>query len=453
MVLPNFALPTLVFLHFLGGSADTWRQVEEALMGRFACLRLDLPGFGDAAEADGYSMAAMADRVSAQASAATSGWWVLVGHSMGAKVGLLLARRAEDGDPALTGLCGLVLAAGSPPGPEPMEDNKRAEMLGWFGGDADLSRTEADGFVHANVARALGNETHEGAVADLLRMARPAWRAWLTDGSRENLRDTVGVVRMPTLVLAGAEDSALGLLAQRRLMMPHLANARLEIVDGTAHLLPLEDPQRVAALINAHVDSLAEKTGSRHDDRMTTRAREALQRRGQPDDRAYQPRVLEDRLFGVLRAVVDRVIPQQRTTIDLSARIDAMLAQGDGDGWRFAALPPDAEAYRSALRTLDATARTIHARPFAELTEAAQDSLLQAMAECQPGVEENAAGRLDPAAMGLWFQEVRADATRLFMSHPATLAVMGCDALATGGDEELVGFVPYRAVDSVGAGS
>ncbi len=453
MAMPDRLVPTLVFLHFLGGSARTWHQVEEALSDRFACLRLDLPGFGEAAGADGYSVAAMADRVSARVAAVAPERWVLVGHSMGAKVALLLARRGEDGDPSLSGLCGLVLAAGSPPGPEPMEDDKRAEMLGWFGGDADLSRAEADGFVQANVARALVDEAREGAVADVLRMARPAWRAWLTDGSREDLRNAVGVVRMPALVLAGAEDAALGPAVQHALMVPHLANGRVEILDGCAHLLPLEDPQQVAVLIAVHVASLAEDFEGRHDDRMTTRTRQALQRRGQPDDPGYRPRVLEDDLLGVLRAVVNRVIPQQRTAIDLAARIDAMLAEGNGDGWRFAALPPDAEAYRCGLRTLDARARTIHARPFAELTEATQDSLLQGVVECKLGLEESAAGQLDPAAMALWFQEMRADATRLFMSHPATLAVMGCDALVTGGDAELVGFVPYRAVDTVGAGS
>ena len=447
MSLPDDGAPTLLFLHFLGGSADTWRQVEEALSDRFASQRLDLPGFGDAAEADGYSVAAMADWVAARV---TTKHWVLVGHSMGAKVALLLARRAEDGDPLLAGLCGLVLAAGSPPGPEPMEDDKRAEMLSWFNGDAVLSRAEADSFVRANIASALGHEAHEGAVADVLRMARPAWRAWLTSGSREDLRGTVGVVRMPALVLAGAEDAALGPAAQHELMVPHLADGRVEIVDGTAHLLPLEDPQRVAALIASHVMSLAESSAECRDDRITTRTREALQRRGQPDDLSYQPRVLEDGLLDVLRAVVDRVIPQRRSAIDLAARIDAMLAQGAGDGWRFALLPPDPEAYRCALRTLDARARAVHAASFADLTEAAQDAQLQVVAECRRGAS-GVEGQLDPAAMGLWFQELRADATRLFMSHPATLAAMGCDALETGGDAELTGFEPYRAVDAVGA--
>ena len=40
--------------------------------------------------------------------------------------------------------------------------------------------------------------------------------------------------------------------------------------------------------------------------------------------------------------------------IDLAARLDRALAAGEGDGWRHASLPPDAEALPAALRTLEA---------------------------------------------------------------------------------------------------
>ena len=43
-------------------------------------------------------------------------------HSMGAKVGLAVAWRVEDRE---AGIAGLVLLAGSPPSPEPMEEERR----------------------------------------------------------------------------------------------------------------------------------------------------------------------------------------------------------------------------------------------------------------------------------------------------------------------------------------
>ena len=442
--------PTLVFLHFLGGSVETWKRVEQQLQDHHACLRLDLPGFGGKAESAGGSVGAMADEVAAQVAEAGIAHWVLVGHSMGAKVALLLARRAEDGAPSLAGLCGLVLVAGSPPTPEPMSDQKRQDMLGWFEGDEDSSRAQADSFIRANVVAPLDEAAHDSAVDDVLRASTQAWRTWLNQGSRENLADEVGVLHLPTLVLSGGEDEALGPEAQTRLMTPHLAHARFEIIDGAGHLLPLEAPERVAGLIVRHLEAIAQGPTA---DRMTTRTREALRDRATQDDPAYRPLALSQGSLAVLRAVVAQIIPQRGTHIDLAARIDTMLHGAQGDGWRFAALPPDAEAYRAALLTLDRMAEAAHGSGFAVIDTSDQAALLRVVA-ASPGAEpsEQLAAPpdegLDGPAMTRWFEEVRADAVRLFMTHPATLAALQCDAPATGGDEALTGFPPYRAGDA-----
>ena len=130
------APPTLFCLHFLGGSARAWAPMAERLVADVACVPIDLPGFGDAADVTGYDVAAMADHVAAEVRAALPGRWLVAGHSMGAKVALALARRAEDGEAGLEGLSGLVLLAGSPPSPEPMEESRRAAMIAWIGADA-----------------------------------------------------------------------------------------------------------------------------------------------------------------------------------------------------------------------------------------------------------------------------------------------------------------------------
>ena len=38
--------------------------------------------------------------------------------------------------------------------------------------------------------------------------------------------------------------------------------------------------------------------------------------------------------------------------------------------------------------------------------------------------------------MQLWFEDLRGDAVRLYMSHPATLAALGYSGIAYGGDGE-----------------
>ncbi len=433
--MPQPASPTtIVFMHHLGGSAETWTKVETLLAGRFPALGLDLPGFGDASSTQGRSVEAMAEWIEHQLADRVDGPFVLVGHSMSAKVALTVAKRAETAPPSPSRLVGLVLAAGSPPAPEPMEDDKRSEMLGWFEGDAAQSRKEADQYVRANVAADLDAETHEAALRDVLRAARQAWRHWLTDGSKEDLRERIGKVAAPALVLAGTEDEALGEEVQRTMTMPHLHDGRLERIAGAAHLLPMEKPDEVAKLIAEFVDALTQETWS---GRMTGRTRALLEKRGQPDDE-YEPRVLDRNGLAVLRTLVRAILPMpDGIEIDLAAKLDSKLHDGIGDGWRFAMLPQDADAYRQALATLDASAQRKHGTGFATLPNDDIDTMIDDLAA---GKLDTSDGGLSAEAMQNWLAEVRGDSCQIFLTHPAVEARAGILAAATGNDTELLGF-------------
>ncbi|MCJ2033420.1 alpha/beta hydrolase [Methylobacterium sp. J-068] len=432
--------PVLFGLHYLGGSARAFEGVAERLAGRVTCVGLDLPGFGGAAAAAGQDVAAMAADVAARIRAAAPRRWLLAGNSMGAKVALALAREAEDGAPGLEGLAGLVILAGSPPSPEPMADDRRAAMIAWIGADAATRAREAEAFVDANVGAPLEPALKAGAVADVLRCRPEAWTAWLARGSREDWSARVGILRTPAIVLAGSEDADLGAPAQAALTLPHLAHGRLATLEGVGHLIPIEHP---AAVAEAVLTLLAEPA---HDiapapvipvayaalirsERVNARLRAALLARAEPDDPAYRPRALDPVGLAILRAACARVLPQEGAGhIDLAARIDARLASGAGDGWRFVRLPPDAEAYRLALRTLDAAARASHAKPFVTLDGAAQDALLRSLEAGE------VAGALDAEQMVLWFEDLRADVARTYLAHPVALARMNFGGIGAGGD-------------------
>ena len=251
-VSPN-ELPTVVFLHFLGGSARSWAPVRTRLPGGLRCLALDLPGFGDASDTPGETVAGMVDGVAAAIRAASVSRYVLVGHSMGAKVATVLARRAEDGEGGLDGLHRLVLLAGSPPSPEPMDEDKRLEMLGWFMGGAAAARQQAEGFIDANTAEPLPAVQRDAAINDVLRADPARWRAWLDRGSREDWSGSVGVLRTPALIVTGADDPFLGAAGQAHLTAPHFAAHRHVDLPRAKHLLPLERTDRIAALIEGEL--------------------------------------------------------------------------------------------------------------------------------------------------------------------------------------------------------
>ena len=431
------ARPSLVCLHCLGGSARGWEPLLARLAHRFDGLAIDLPGFGDAGAATGYSVAEMAEHAAARVRAAAPKRWLLAGHSMGAKVATALARRAEDGEAGLAGLVGIVLLAGSPPAPEPMDAARRQEMLGWCDGTAEQRRAQAETFVAANLGAALAPAPHRRATEDVLRAAPAAWRAWLTGGSREDWSARIGVLHTPTLIVAGGADRDLGAEAQLRLVLPHFSRARVETLDGAGHLLPMERPEALAALIAAHADGAAAEPGPAyraliHSGRVSRRTRDALLGRLAPEAAAS---VLHPGQLATLRALLARVLPQPAAgEIDLAARIDARLAAGAGDGWRFDVLPPDASAYRAGLATLAGAG-------FEAMDAAAQEALL---ARAMAG--DLAAAPLDTARLALWLADVRADAVRAWLPHPATLARLGYSGIGYGGDrdapgERLPGFV------------
>lgn len=164
-------------------------------------------------------------------------------------------------------------------------------------------------------------------------------------------------------------------------------------------------------------------------DRVSARTRAVLRERALPDDPAYEPAALAPSAFHTLRAVLDRVLPQ--SVIDLAQRLDKALAAGGGDGWRFADLPGDVEAYRCGLAALDAAAAVDGG--FASLTVAAQDAMLVEVAAGRI----SQSGEFDPAMLQHWFEDLRSDAVKLYVAHPATFARMNYCGFAYGGDGAL----------------
>lgn len=150
-----------------------------------------------------------------------------------------------------------------------------------------------------------------------------------------------------------------------------------------------------------------------HSDRVSAKTREALVERAAPDQPDYAPQVMEAATFTTLRAILARVLPQDR--IDLGQRIDKALAAGESDGWRFAVLPADAEAFRQNLAALGG---------FEAKSIEAQDAELEAIAAGDHG---------EP--LKRWFEDLRGQATMIYVSHPSTFARMGYSGIAYGGDE------------------
>ncbi|ALN73388.1 hypothetical protein M673_11715 [Aureimonas sp. AU20] len=177
-------------------------------------------------------------------------------------------------------------------------------------------------------------------------------------------------------------------------------------------------------------------------ERVSDRLREALAERARPDDPDAEPRAFSEAQIVTLRAMLARIIPTAAAYgIDIALRLDRMMGDQDGNGWRYEALPTDPNAYKIGLDTLDAIARHRDGADFATLDGASQDEILEAIAAADD-LRSSDSTLFDAKQMALWFEEVRSDSVRHYVAHPAVMARIGYSGFANGGEtgERFVGF-------------
>jgi pimeloyl-ACP methyl ester carboxylesterase len=438
-------VPSIVFLHWLGGSARTWGAVASGLATRgYSCVAFDLPGFGHAVDDTRWTVGSAADAVAASVASLNPGCpWILVGHSMGGKIAAVLARWAADGDDRLATLIGLVLVSPSPPSVEPMSDSKRKGLvhdLGRSTGSVDEDRRRASRFVVSNVGHlSLPTETADDATLGVLAMNRDACTAWLTGGSREDWSERVGRLPQPMLLLCGEVEADLGEVSARRLAAqpaPNKTPPRIVVLPGTGHLAPLERPGELIEHIAAFAASLeipsqlpvvmlerniAELVASPW---TSPRTRSVMNARLAPESPSL-PTAFDGGSMEALRALVARVVPG--APCEIAVRVARALTDGRGDGWRLSSLPDDLTAWRRGLATIDALSAAAHGVRFVALDASRQDGVLHALeaGDAALGGVPSPAPHFDAADRAAWFMEARVEIVRTYMSDPRTMARVG----------------------------
>lgn len=136
-----------------------------------------------------------------------------------------------------------------------------------------------------------------------------------------------------------------------------------------------------------------------------------------------EPRYFTEEEFRTLNAIAARVIPQPdtRPAVPIAAYVDAKIADRHEDGYRYAQLPEQGEAWKRGLDALDAESRNAHAVPFHDLTGAQQDALLHRM---QSGDLHSEAWRGMPPKL-FFAHRLIADITHVYYAHPTGWSEIG----------------------------
>ena len=246
--------PTLVLVHYWGGSADTWNGVIGHLPPEQATVRFDQRGWGSARALPGpYHLDQLADDLASVANAVAPDPYVLVGHSMGGKVSQLVAARRP------AGLAGLVLVAPAPPmPPATITEEYRRNLSHAY----DSPETVGQALDHVLTATPLSAAVRVRTVRASLDADAAARQEWPLHGIARDITDAVRDIEVPVTVLAGEHDVVEPPSVLRDYLLPHIPHATFSTVPAAGHLLPVEAPGAVAAAIGDFLAALPNREGA-----------------------------------------------------------------------------------------------------------------------------------------------------------------------------------------------
>ncbi|CVL03553.1 uncharacterized protein FMAN_15134 [Fusarium mangiferae] len=241
--------PTIIFLHFWGGSSKTWSPVNDLIAPAFPTARIDFRGWGSStgpADETGYSILQLAQDVEHVITQLELQKYIIVGHSMGAKVAQAVAGRKF-----VIGLTGLVLLCPAPPTPLVLPEEMRDQQVSAY------DNAQNAGSVARNVltAKALADGTIKGIVEDMLKGSPSAKAAWPRYAMNEDILELAKTISIPSIVIAGGKDQVEPVARVKAEVSGNISVAEFLVLEEVGHLAPLEAPEEVAEIITDFISS------------------------------------------------------------------------------------------------------------------------------------------------------------------------------------------------------
>ena len=227
----------LVFIHGFPLSRGAWSKQVAAFEENYRVIAPDLRGFGESGASSGaVFMSRYAEDIRALLVHLGTGPVILVGHSMGGYVALAFAKAFPDL------LRGLVLVGTKAGGDAPEVAAARratAEKVRKEGIDSVvetmapkmLATSNTDAGMASSVRGFMQPASQEGVIGALLGMAE-----------RPDAGDWIGTIRVPTLVVAGADDILI-LPSESEALVKAIPDAHLTLIPHAGHLVAFEQPE------------------------------------------------------------------------------------------------------------------------------------------------------------------------------------------------------------------
>lgn len=240
-------LKTLVFLHYFGGSAQSWNWLVDILYTDYRCITINLPGFGETTIDTKPSVEYYAEFVQTILAQSNIGRYNLIGHSMSGKIAVKMATKDHSNS-----IQQLILLAPSPPTVEHMPEAEKVRMLN------HPNENVAVETVKKITVKPLNEDQFSIAVATQLQIVEPVWRWWINEGMKKPLDfDTHKLNGLPVTVITSTDDPCITFKMIQNEVMPNLpADATLITCNGIGHLYPMEDATWLANTLKSIVKDI-----------------------------------------------------------------------------------------------------------------------------------------------------------------------------------------------------
>ena len=247
-----------VLIHGFTGSSDDWREHLPALGELGATLAPDLRGHGDTTnlgDVSAYTLDALVDDLTGMLDALGIERCDLLGHSMGGMLTLRFALAHPER------LHSLVLMDTADVGLQMAPPEQFAKLLGIVeaGGTEALLGVIKGGRAEPAPAQAayeerVGPERAWARVEAKLRAMDPLAFIGFARAIQEqaSIRDELGAISCPTLVMVGEQDAPF--LAHAQAMAERIPSAHKVVIPDAAHSPQLENPAPWLAAIRAHLE-------------------------------------------------------------------------------------------------------------------------------------------------------------------------------------------------------